>query len=233
MLKKILIIIIALASFAACSTKNENGNLVIKGTVKGLRLGTLHVKQFQNDSLVSIDSLMVDGNEHFEFHTQIDEPQIMALELPQVNNGRLLFFAAPNDTINIFAYVESFGIDPIVKGGVNQNRKNEFDQMMRQFSNKEMDLFKAKFDAAKQHMLKEADSLGQKLENLKIKRQLYTLNFIFRNKDYAIAPYVALNQFYNNKKALDTIYKTLTPAVQQSGYGKQLKKLLQNSSNGN
>ena len=115
---------------------------------------------------------------------------------------------------------------PIVKGGVNQTEKNAFDKMIKQFNNKEMDLFKAKFDAAKQHLLQETDSLGKKLDNLQRKRKLYTLNFIFRNKNNAIAPYIAMMEFYNNLKALDTIYKTLPKTIKKSMYAKEIKKIL-------
>lgn len=226
MSKKFIPVIILMMMMLACSKTKKSGNLVVEGTVKGLRLGTLKIKEFKNDSLVNIDSIKVDGHEKFEFHTNIKEPQVMVLELPEVKNGRILFFAAPKDTIHIFAYVESFGINPIVNGGPNQVQKNEFDHIMKQFNNEEMDLFKAKFEAAQQHLLKEADSLGQKLTRLQRKRRLYTLNFIFRNKDKAIAPYTALIEFHNNRKALDTIYKSLTQPVKKSIYAKQIKQII-------
>ncbi len=212
----------------SCATNNsKKGNLTVKGQVKGLRLGTLLIKQMVKDSLVSMDSIKVDGEEHFEFKTHIDEPQMMLLELPEVKDGRILFFAAPNDTIQVFTYVESFGINPKVKGGINQQKLNEFNKMIRQFNNKEMDLFKAKFDAAQQHLLTEADSLGKKLERLQHKRKLYVLNFIFQNKEQAIAPYVAMMNFYDNKKALDTIYKVLPENLQNSLYGNEIQKIIQ------
>ncbi len=226
MLKKLIVILIFILSFITCQNQKQTGNLLIKGTVKGLRLGSLQIKKLQNDSLVTLDSIKVDGNENFEFHTTIDEPQLMVLELPEVKDGRILFFADLNDTIRIFTYVESFGLTPIVKGGVNQIEKNAYDKMIKQFNDKEMDLFKAKFEAAKQHLSQKADSLGTKLEKLQYKRKLYTLNFIFRNKDKAIAPYIAMMEFYDNPKALDTIYKILPETIRQSIYAKEIKKIL-------
>ena len=228
-MKQSLFIVLLIFSIFSCSTSGKkNGNLIVKGQVKGLRLGTLLIKQMIKDSLVSVDSIKVDGEEHFEFHTNIDEPQMMLLELPEVKDGRILFFAAPKDTIKIFTYVESFGIDPRVKGGVNQQKLNEFNHMMKQFSNKEMDLFKAQFDASKMHLLSEADSLKKALSRLQQKRRLYTLNFVFQNKDKAIAPYVAMMNFYDNPKALDTIYKILPGDLKTSMYGKEIKKILDN-----
>ncbi len=227
MLKKIVFIVLLNIILFACQNPNQHGNLLVKGTVKGLRLGTLQIKKLEQDSLVTIDSVKVDGNENFEFHTNIEEPQVMILELPEVKDGRILFFAAPGDTIHIFAYVETFGLNPTVKGGVNQTEKNAFDKMIKQFNNKELDLFKARFEATKNHFINEADSLGKKLEHLKRKRKLYTLNFIFRNKNNAIAPYIALTEFYDNPKALDTIYKILPVDIKNSRYGKEIKKILE------
>jgi len=226
-MKRSIFIILLIISILSCSTSHKKeGNLVIKGQVKGLRLGNLLIKQMIKDSLVSIDSIKVDGNENFEFTANIEEPQMMLLELPEVKDGRILFFAAPNDTIKIFTYVESFGINPRVKGGKNQKQLNTFNKMIKQFNNKEMDLFKAQFDARKNHFLQEADSLGEALKRLKHKKQLYTLNFIFQNKDQAIAPYVAMMNFYDNPQALDTIYKVLPEAQKESIYGKELKKII-------
>ena len=226
MIKKIIFFTVINLLFFACQNHKPIGNLLVKGTVKGLRLGTLQLKRLENDSLITLDSIMVDGNEKFEFHTNIDEPQIMALELPEVKDGRILFFATPGDTIRIFTYIETFGLSPVVKGGVNQSEKNAYDKMIKQFNNKELDLFKARFEATKNHLIKEADSLKTKLENLQRKRKLYALNFIFRNKDKAIAPYIALSEFYDNPKALDTIYKMMPDEIKQSIYGKKIKKIL-------
>ncbi len=226
MSQKIFIFTLIIFFFLACSPTKKSQNLIVEGTVKGLRLGTLKLQKLEKDTLKTIDSIKIDGNEKFHFATFIKQPQAMVLTLPEVKNGQLVFFAAPNDTIHIFTYVESFGTNPMIKGGANQTAKNEFDKMMRQFNNRELDLFKAKFEASKQHLLTEADSLGKKLDRLKRKRSLYTLNFILRNKDKAIAPYIAMINFYNNPKVLDTVYKTLSPEIKKSIYAQKIKTII-------
>jgi len=225
MWQKLFIPVVILFLILSCSNNEKKGNLVVKGTVKGLRLGTLKINQLKKDSLVTIDSIKIDGQEHFKFKTNIDEPQVMVLVLPEVKDGRISFFATPGDTIKIFTYVESFSFNPIIKGGVNQTAKNEYDKMIRQFNNKEMDLFKARFEASKQHLLQEADSLGKSLENLNRKRTLYTLNFIFRHKNQAIAPYIAMMNFYDNPKILDTVYKSLPENLKSIYYSKEIDRL--------
>lgn len=226
-MKQFVIILLGLIIFSSCSNEvKKDGNLIIKGQVKGLRLGNLIVKKFKQDSIIPIDSIKVDGNEKFEFHTNIDEPQMMVLQLPEIKEGNITFFAAPNDTIKIFTFLESFAISPKISGGKNQLKRNEYQQMIKKFNEKELDLFKAKFDASKIHQTAKADSLDYQLKRLKRRRVLYTLNFIFTNKDKAIAPYMAMMEFYDNPKALDTIYKILPENQRESIYGKEIKKLL-------
>jgi hypothetical protein len=226
-MKKIIIIFISTLFISSCSNKvHKDGNLTITGQVKGLRLGNLIIKKFIKDSLSPIDSIKVDGNENFEFHTNIDEAQIMLLELPEIKDGRITFFAAPNDTIHIFTFLESFAIAPKISGGNNQAKRNEYQEMIKKFNDKELDLFKEKFDATKNYNTAKADSIETKLKSLKRRRVLYTLNFIFNNKDKAIAPYMAMMEFYDNPKALDTIYKILPDNLKESVYGKEIKKLL-------
>jgi hypothetical protein len=226
-MKKIIIIFISILFISSCSNKvQKEGNLTIKGQIKGLRLGNLLIKRFVNDSLMPVDSIKVDGNEKFEFHTNINEAQIMLLELPEIEEGRISFFAAPNDTINIFTYLESFAIAPKINGGKNQAKRSEYQEMIRKFNDKELDLFKEKFDATKNHNTAKADSLATKLQSIKRRRVFYTLNFIFNNKDKAIAPYMAMMEFYDNPKALDTIYKILPDNLKESVYGKEIKRML-------
>ena len=227
MKKSTIVFILLIFLLNSCKTNSyKEGNLLVKGQIKGLRLGNLLLKQVQKDSFATIDSIKVDGNENFVFTATIQQPQMMLLELPEVKDGRILFFAAPGDTIDIFSYVESFGISPKIKGGVNQNKRNEYDEMIRQFNNKELDLTKEQFEAAKAGYDRIADSLKTKLHNLQKKRKLYALNFIFNNKDKAIGPYIALMEFYNNPKVLDTVYKVLTDDNKQSVYAKEIKKIL-------
>ena len=228
-MKKIFVILFSIVLISACShPKHKEGNLIVKGKIKGLKLGTLLFKKLKNDTLVAIDSIKVDGNEQFEFVTNIKEPQMMLLELPEIKDGSIVFFAAPNDTVKIFTFLETFGINPQIQAGENQEKRNEYQEMIKKFNEKNIDLFKAKFEATKIHLTSKADSLEGVLQRLKKKRVFYTLNFVFTNKNKAIAPYVAMMEFYNNQKALDTIYKILPEVQKNSIYGKEIKKLLQN-----
>ncbi len=228
MKKYLLYLIVGFLFFGACKNENKNkeSNLTVEGKIKGLRLGTLVLKKLDKDSIVSVDSIKVDGDEAFVMDTHIDAPQELLLELPEIQDGKILFFAAPGDTIKVYTFLDSFGINPVIEGGKNQAKLNEYQEMMKKFTDKELDLFKQRFDASKAGNKKLADSLEEVSRKTLKKKQLYKLNFIFTNKDLPIASYIAYTNFYNNKKALDTIYKVLDESVKKGKYGREIEKLL-------
>ena len=56
---------------------------------------------------------------------------------------------------------------------------------------------------------------------------MVTVNFALNNKETNVSPYIALTELVNaNVKWLDTIYKSLTPEVKNSLYGKKLEKFV-------
>ncbi len=55
-----------------------------------------------------------------------------------------------------------------------------------------------------------------------------TVNFAMNHQEYELAPYLMLSEIYNsNTKYLDTVYKSLTPKIKDSKYGKALESLIQ------
>ena len=56
---------------------------------------------------------------------------------------------------------------------------------------------------------------------------MYAANFALTNADHEVAPYIALTDIYDiNIKFLDTIQKSMTPAVANSKYGKKFNEYL-------
>jgi hypothetical protein len=59
---------------------------------------------------------------------------------------------------------------------------------------------------------------------------LMTVNFAINHKEYELAPYLMLSEVYNsNTKYLDTVYKSLTPKIKDSKYGKALESLIKSN----
>ena len=86
-------------------------------------------------------------------------------------------------------------------------------------------LIEKKFNAIKSNNTKAIDSLNAKQDSNTKRRYLFATNFAINNKNYEIAPYIALSEIYDiNIKYLDTIQKSMSPKVAQSLYGKKLTK---------
>ena len=73
MKKYILLFIVTLV--LACS--NKSGNLIVKTNIKGLKKGTVYLKQVVDTSIVTLDSVIVNGNSEFELVADLDEPDLL------------------------------------------------------------------------------------------------------------------------------------------------------------
>lgn len=228
-MKKLAFIVLGLVILAACS--NEEKNLTINGKVQGLKKGTLYLQKIEDTTLVTLDSVKVNGNENFTFETFIESPQVLYLYLNKVDNSqyddRVLFFAEPGE-MAVNTTLKNFETDVVVEGSENQKKLMEYREMMQQFNNRNLDLIKKNLEAQQKQDTASIDSTQKEYSQLLKRRYLYTVNFAINNKDYEVAPYLAISEVYDaNIKYLDTIYKSLTPEVKASKYGKGLEKFLE------
>lgn len=228
-MKKLSLVIIVLFCLAACST--EETNFTLNGNVQGLKKGTLYLQAIEDTTLVTIDSIVVKGDPAFSFETNIEGPRVMYLYLNKVDgteyDDRIQFFAEPGEmTIN--TSLEEFETDAVVEGSVNQEKLLEFRKMMKQFNSRNLDLIQANLEAQQEEDQEAIDSTSKAYEGLIKRRYLYTVNFAISNKDLEVAPYLAMSEVYDaNLKYLDTIYKSLTPEIRESEYGKNLENFLE------
>jgi hypothetical protein len=67
------------------------------------------------------------------------------------------------------------------------------------------------------------------MDNLLLRRYLFTLNFASTNYSKNIAPYLLLTEVSDTGlKLLDSVMVKLTPEVKLSKYGKDLENLIKN-----
>lgn len=227
-MKKLGLLLLAITCLAACST--EEKNLKVHGKVQGLKKGTLYLQKIEDTSLVTLDSVIVSGKENFQFEAYIDGPQVLYLYLNKVDNNqyddRVLFFAEPGE-MGINTTLKNFETDAIVEGSENQKKLMEYRKMMERFNNKNLELIRSNLIAQKNKDMVSLDSTSRAYENLIKRRYLFTVNYALNNKDMEIAPYLAISEVYDaNTRFLDTIYKSLTPKVKDSKYGKSLEEFL-------
>ena len=229
-MKKISIAFVTMTLLFACSEKKLENNLHLTGNIKGLKKGTLYVQRVNNNKLIALDTIAIDGNSNFETNIELKSTEMLYLFLDRgVSNSldnNLLFFAEPGN-VNIDTNLENYIADAKVTGSKNQDLYYEFKKVDNRFQEEELGLIEKKFNAIKSNNEKEIATITAKQESNIKRKYLYATNFIINNKDYEVAPYLALSEIYDiNMKYLDTIQKSLSPKVTQSLYGKKLTKYI-------
>ena len=229
-MKKTVLALVALSTILACSEKESKNNLHLTGNVSGLKKGTLYIQRLKDTSLVTIDSIKIEGDSKFETKIAIESPEMFYLSLNRgVSNSldnNLLFFAEPGE-MNIETNLDQFSYGAKVTGSVNHDLYVEFEKINNKFKEENLTLIEQKFKATKFNNLKKLDSIKTKEESNIKRKYLYATNFAVNHKDHEVAPYIALSEIYDiNIRFLDTIQKSMTPKVAQSLYGKKLTKFV-------
>jgi hypothetical protein len=210
----------------SCAEKTTETNTQIAGTIKGFSSGTVYLRKMNDTVLVTIDSVQMKGDSKFRFDFDLDSPEVVYLEINRgVTNSidnNLPIFAEPG-TIAVDASLNHFFASAKITGSKNHDLYEQFQKINTKYNGELLAISKEKFDAIRFERLQDVDSIENKF-NQKLKRKyLYAINFALANKDFEVAPFVALTELNNaNLKYLDTINKTITPKVAQSKYGKLL-----------
>ncbi|WP_028374462.1 DUF4369 domain-containing protein [Leeuwenhoekiella sp. MAR_2009_132] len=224
---KFTLIIICLTTLVAC---NKDSDFTLTGKINGLKKGKLYLQRVEDTTLVNLDSLIIDGDSEFEFYAKLKEPQILYLTLEKVDayeyDDRIMFFAEPGEmTLN--TSLKNFESQAAITGSENQIKLEEYNKIIRRFNDENLDLIKKNFEARKQQAEDSIIYYDQKLQNLTKRKYLYTVNFAMNNKQFEIAPYLAISEIFDaNIKYLDTIYNSLEPKVKKSKYGSVLKDFI-------
>jgi Domain of unknown function (DUF4369)/Prokaryotic membrane lipoprotein lipid attachment site len=229
-MKKSIIAIVTLLVLASCSKEESKTNLHLTGNIKGLKNGVLYIQRVVDTSLVAIDTIKIDGDSKFETNIDIKSPEMLYLFLDRgVTNSldnNILFFAEAGN-MNIETNLDSYIVSAKITGSKNQDKYQEYQKINARYRDENLDLIQKKFLALKNGKTLTADSLTAKQENNTKRKYLFATNFAINNKDYEVAPYIALTDIYDiNVKYLDTIQKSMTPKVAQSLYGKKLTEYI-------
>lgn len=220
-MKNIFLSLVIIAVLVSC-TKEKKGSMMVSGEIKGLKKGTLYLQKIKDTVLIAVDSINLDGVNTFSLSDELDSPEIYFLNLDN-STVRTIPFFGDMGLIEINTRLDKFVVGAEVKGQENQQLLEEYNNMISQYGNKNLDLIKAEFDAKKDNDSIKMDSVQQQLINLTKSKYRYTANFAISHGDREIAPYLALTQLYNaNLVWLDSINSSLTKDVKSSKYGQQL-----------
>ena len=225
-MKKSIIAVVTLLLLVACDKNETKGNLHITGNIKGLKKVTLYIQRLVDTAFVAMDTIIIEGSSTFTSNLDLKSPEMLYLFLDRGTSNSLdnniPFFAEPGN-ISIETTLENYLSNAKITGSKNHEIYEEYRKINSTFTDKNLSNIEQKFSALKNQNAKKVDSINV-AQDANVKRKyLFAANFALNNRDYEVAPYIALSDIYDiNIKYLDTIQKAMSPKVAQSLYGKKL-----------
>ena len=216
-------------AFLLLSCNQENPNqLVLSGTIDGLKQGVITIKKIDDTSFVAIDSIVFNGKSEFETIIDLKNPEVLYVFLDrgqtQSIDNSLMFFAEPGKmTFN--STLEKFYADAKFTGSKHHEVYEEYLKMRRKFNEKNMDFLNYELKAKDKNI--NFDSINQLKINNDKRRTLYTLNFAKNHKDSHVAPFIVISDVKETKlEFLKEVYNALNPKIKKGKYGFELKKII-------
>ena len=206
--------------------------MIVSGNIDGLKKGTIYLQKQQDSIIVSIDSILLEGNSNFKFESEINEPDIYYLYLDKNDGDSLndiITFFGNNGEINIKTSLKNFDSSYEISGSKNTELLQEYFSIIRKFNLQNLDLLEIFYKAQIENNQAKIDSVNTQIENLIKRKYLYTLNFATNNSEFEISPYLAVSQIADaNQEFLLKLYDTLPEKIKNSKYGKILQILILN-----
>ena len=217
-----------LTVFMVCCNSDEN-EMIVSGNIDGLRKGTIYLQKQLDSTIVSLDSVKINGNSDFKLSTVIDEPDIYYLYLNKDDGDSLndiITFFGNKGEININTRLSTFDSGYEISGSKNSELLREYFSIIRKYNLQNLDLLEIFYNAQINNNQKTIDSVNEKLENLIKRKYLYSLNFSITNSANEISPYIVVSQIPDvNIDLLRKVYDTLPEDIKVSKYGKVLMEL--------
>ena len=212
----------------SCSINEKK--MIVSGNIDGLKKGTIYLQKQQDSIIVSIDSILLEGNSNFKFESEINEPDIYYLYLDKNDGDSLndiITFFGNNGEINIKTSLKNFDSSYEISGSKNTELLQEYLSIIRKFNLQNLDLLEIFYKAQIENNQIRIDSVNTQIENLIKRKYLYTLNFATNNSEFEISPYLAVSQIADaNQEFLLKLYDTLPEKIKNSKYGKILQTFI-------
>ena len=123
-------------------------DLTVKVTIKGLKKGTVYLNKVEDSLLVAVDSLVINGEEIIELHSNLESPEMFFLQLNKNNSQdeNISFFADKGIT-EINTSLKNFAFDAKIKGSKQQKVLEDYLLLMSRINDRRLDLIKSEFEA--------------------------------------------------------------------------------------
>lgn len=206
----------------ACKKDEKPNVMYVKGSVTGLKKGTLYLQKQIDSLVVTVDSVEVNDSDEFLLTDVVTSPEMYYVAL--ANTDKKIPFFGEKDTVYISTTLQKFSYKHTITGSDNQKLLDDYYEIIRKFNNQNLDLQKAGLEARIAGIADSIAGVENKKTSLLKKRYLYSINYAINHADHEVSPYIALTDLVDaNPKWLDSIYNSLTPEVKKSKYGEELK----------
>ncbi|HXB12956.1 MAG TPA: TlpA disulfide reductase family protein [Bacteroidia bacterium] len=229
MKKNLLLALSGLVIFAACHNGSNNlvtnpGGFAINGTISGMDSGWVYFGH--NDSTgFKKDSTHV-KNHQFAYTGKVTEPSLyyVWMSTPQGVMLKTFGFFVEDTTMQI-----NVNRDSITKTVVTGSHVNDlyvaYEEALKPIKNKMDALDKGYSEAAHSNNKAAMDSLEKVYDKLSAEEIDANVAYVQNNPNSVIGAWAIKKMLYNFDLAqLKKVYPSFSPAVQQSSFGKEIKK---------
>lgn len=221
-MRRIVVMLFAFLLVYSCKKDEKPNVMYVKGSVTGLKKGTLYLQKQIDSLVVTVDSVDVNDSDEFLLTDVVASPEMYYVAL--ANTDKKIPFFGEKDTVYISTTLQKFSYKHTITGSDNQKLLDDYYEIIRKFNNQNLDLQKAGLEARIAGIADSIAGVENKKTSLLKKRYLYSINYAINHADHEVSPYIALTDLVDaNPKWLDSIYNSLTPQVKKSKYGEELK----------
>ena len=221
-MRRIVVMLFAFLLVYACKKDEKPNVMYVKGSVTGLKKGTLYLQKQIDSLVVTVDSVEVNDSDEFLLTDVVTSPEMYYVAL--ANTDKKIPFFGEKDTVYISTTLQKFSYKHTITGSDNQKLLDDYYEIIRKFNNQNLDLQKAGLEARIAGIADSIAGVENKKTSLLKKRYLYSINYAINHADHEVSPYIALTDLVDaNPKWLDSIYNSLTTEVKKSKYGEELK----------
>ncbi|MFD0963356.1 DUF4369 domain-containing protein [Pseudofulvibacter geojedonensis] len=226
-MNKLAFIFLVIITLSSCKNENE---MRINATITGLKKGTVYLQKISDSTLISLDSVIVNGNDSFSLTTEVKSPELFYIYVDKVDgtdyNDRIQFFGEKGE-ITFNTHLDKLNEKVIFTGSKSQKVFEQYNKAMKAVNTKlaqtQVELLQAQANGDEELMI-EADK--QQIKLLKSK-YLRAIQFALNNKRSPVAAYIGAREIPEaNPKFLDSIYNGLSKKAKTTIYGQELKQLL-------
>lgn len=224
-----LLALALITTISSCSKKEEG--FTITGTIAGLDKGTVYLENTDEKGNKTIaDSAQINKEGAFTFTGKVSEPLLHTIKLKGEEYGA--FFLLDNENIKVEAKKDSI-FKAKVSGAVqNDIYKSFYDNEFKKIQSIAGPVYKLSDSLTQNGKVKltaeQQTMMDKKWKDLQTFADGLTDKFIRKNKDKIAAALVINDRIvsYGTPEQVKTYYAVLSPEVQKSVYGKQLKEAI-------